>query len=47
MARHIKWEADEVVERITTEFVNGIADIDELLAANRDALDDLARLISA
>lgn len=47
MSKHMRWEADEVLERVTAEFDAGIADLDELLAANQEALADLARLISA
>lgn len=47
MSRHRLWEADEVLERITAEFDEGIADIDDLVAACRDqekVNDDLIRL---
>lgn len=47
MSKHSKWEADEVLERITAEFDDGLADLDELLAANRQALADFCRMIAA
>lgn len=47
MSRHRLWEADEVLERITAEFDEGIADIDELLAESVAALADFDRLVSA
>lgn len=47
MSRHRLWEADEVLERITAEFDEGIADIDELLAQSEAALADFDRLVSA
>ena len=47
VSKHSKWEADEVLERITAEFDDGLADLDELLAANRQALADFCRMIAA
>lgn len=46
MSRHTAWTADEVLERITAEFDAALADFDELLGANQEALGDFTRLIA-
>lgn len=47
MSRHRLWEADEVLERITSEFDEGIAELDELLTESEAALADFDRLVAA
>lgn len=47
MSKHRLWETDEVIERITEEFTDEIAGLDEVLAASRQALADLDRLVAA
>lgn len=45
MARHTLWSEDEVIERITTEFANGMADLDAVEAETRQAMDALDRIV--
>lgn len=47
MSRHRLFDPDEVVERHNEEFDEGIAGLDELLAASRQALADLDKLVAA
>lgn len=47
MSKHRLWETDECVERFTEEFGEGLAELDEVLAASRQALADLDRLVAA
>ena len=44
MSRHAKYNADEVIERVTDEFVTGMADLDRLEAQVRTALNSLESL---
>lgn len=39
MAKHLKFEADEVIPRIKTEFQNGMKELDDLEAQIRKGLD--------
>ena len=41
MSKHVKWESDEVLERVTSEFTAGMADLERLEWDIRDHLDIL------
>lgn len=46
-AKHVKWQADEVTERMNDEFTKALADFDALLAQTPAALADFDRLAGA
>lgn len=46
-AKHVKWEADEVTERMSDEFAKALAAFDALLAQTPAALADFDRLAGA
>lgn len=47
MSRHRLFDPSEMTERITEEFTDALAGLDELLAENRKALADLDKFVAA
>lgn len=46
MAKHVLWSEDEVIERVTTEFANGMAELDAVEDEMRKAMDALDRIVN-